>query len=67
MTAHLRLFPSKRKTPMNQQKMQPRTQLRLRLGRPTAEPPLTPDSQELLGALDRSVLKLSVKEGGDES
>jgi GAF domain-containing protein len=61
--------------PMNQQKMQPRTQLRLRLERPTAEPPLTSDSQELLealadlllGALDRSVLKLSVKEGGDES
>ncbi len=60
---------------MNQQKMQPRTQLRLRLERPTAEPPLTPDSQELLEALadlllsafEPNVLKCSGKEGGDES
>ncbi len=49
---------------MNQQKMQPRTQLRLRLERPTAEPPLTSDFRNpaqaladlLLGALDRSVV-----------
>ena len=60
---------------MNQQKMQPRTQLRLRLERPTAEPPLTPDSQELLEALadlllsafEPNVLKSSGKESGDES
>jgi len=60
---------------MNQQKMQPRTQLRLRLERPPAAPPLTPDSRELLEALadlllaglDPTVLKSSGKESGSES
>lgn len=60
---------------MNQQKIQPRRQLRLRLERPPASPQLTPDSRDLLealadlllAALDPTELKSSGKESGDES
>ncbi len=60
---------------MNQQKMQPRTQLRLRLERPPASSQLTPDSRDLLealadlllAALDPTELKSSGKESGDKS
>jgi hypothetical protein len=60
---------------MNQEKKEPRTQLRLRLERPADAPPLTPNAQGLLEALadlllaglEPEVLKPSGKESSDES